>query len=149
MTAVTHTHTATPAVMSRAVTGAVAGLAGGVVFGLLMQMMGMIAMIAMLVGSTSTAVAWLLHLVVSAAIGAGFGVVLGTRAANLTRGVVLGLVYGAVWWVLGPLLLMPAKLGMPLFTLDATAAKSLMGHLLFGVVTGAVFVTLNRRHTQG
>jgi hypothetical protein len=145
MTTTTRTATRQHAQIDRIVLGAVAGLVGGVIFGMLMQMMGMIEMIAMLVGSSSVAVAWIVHLLISAAIGAGFGLVLGSRATTFPLGVATGLAYGAAWWILGPLVLMPAKLGMPLFAIDATAGKSLMGHLIFGAVTGAVYVAAKRR----
>jgi hypothetical protein len=50
-----------------------------------------------------------------------------------------------VWWVLGPLALMPARLGMPLFAIDATAWQSLMGHVIFGMVLGGVATLVARR----
>ena len=122
--------------------GVVGGLAGGLVFGILMQMMGMIGMVAMLAGSTSTAVGWIVHLAISAAIGGGFGLVSGRFLPRTPVAVGAGAVYGLLWWVLGPLVLMPAKLGMPLFQVDATAGKSLMGHVVFGVVLGGVAATV-------
>lgn len=125
--------------------GVVGGLAGGVVFGILMQATGMIPMVAMLVGSSSIAVGWVVHLAVSAAIGAGFGLLLAPRVDGLSSGVLLGLLYGAVWWVLGPLILMPAALGMPLFMINSMAWTSLIGHLLFGLTLGVVVASM-RRH---
>lgn len=64
--------TMTAALPARLVAGLVSGLAGGVVFGVLMQMMGMVPMVAMLVGSESVAVGWLVHLTISAFIGATY-----------------------------------------------------------------------------
>lgn len=125
--------------------GVVGGLAGGIVFGLMMQLMGMLGMVGMLVGSESLLVAWGVHLVISAAIGGGFGLVLAPRVRGLVSGVGLGAAYGFVWWVLGPLLLMPAAMGMPLLRVDAMAWQSLVGHLLFGVVLGAVVALAARR----
>lgn len=49
--------------------GIVGGLAGGVVSGMMMQMMGMIPMVAMLVGSESVVVGWIVHLIIAAFIG--------------------------------------------------------------------------------
>jgi len=46
------------------------GLAGGVVFGLMMQSMDMLGMVAMLVSSESVAVGWGVHLAISAVVGA-------------------------------------------------------------------------------
>jgi len=125
--------------------GVVGGIAGGVVFGLLMQAMGMIGMVGMLVGSSSVAVAWLVHLSISAVIGAGFGLVLAPRVTGLGTGLVLGAGYGLLWWVLGPLVLMPTAMGMPVLTVDAVAVQSLVGHLLFGLVLGAVVALARRR----
>jgi uncharacterized membrane protein YagU involved in acid resistance len=119
------------------------------VFGMMMQMMGMITMVASLVGSSSAIVGWLVHLTISAVIGGGFSLVLGRFATGLGLGVVLGAGYGMLWWVLGPLVLMPAKMGMPLFAINATAWQSLMGHMIFGLVLGAVATSLGRRVSVG
>lgn len=128
-----------------AVYGVIGGLAGGVVFGLLMQMMGMIGMVAQLVGSSSIAVGWIVHLAISAVVGASFAILFGSLAKTLPRAGLFGMAYGVVWWILGALLIMPARLAMPVFELNTTAWQSLMGHLLFGLVLGLVFLLLVRR----
>ncbi len=69
--------------------GIAGGLVGGIVFGLMMQLVGMVGM---LVGSESLAVAWGAHLAISAAIGAGFGLVLAPRVTGLATGLGLGAV---------------------------------------------------------
>lgn len=125
--------------------GVAGGLAGGVVFGILMQMMGMIPMVAMLVGSESVAVGWLVHLAISAFIGATYAVLLARWATSLGSAIAVGLGYGVVWWVLGGLILMPARLGGELFAMNAMSMKSLMGHLIYGAILGAVFAVLARR----
>ena len=130
--------------VNRGIAGIVGGLVGGVAFGVLMQVMGMIPMVAMLVGSNSVGVGWLVHLVISAGIGASFGLLLG-GAATGARAVGLGAVYGVVWWVLGGLLIMPAWLGMPVFTFTAAAWMSLVGHLIYGLVLGAVYALVRPR----
>ena len=144
MTTTTTTSASTPTA-TLVVRGAVGGLAGGIIFGMLMQMMGMITMVAMLVGSESAAVGWLVHLAISAFLGALFGAVLGPRSRTYRTALGYGLAYGALWWVLGALIAMPAKLGMPLFAINTTALQSLMGHLIFGAVLGAAFVWTKRR----
>lgn len=125
--------------------GAAGGLAGGMVFGMLMQMMGMIGMIAMMVGSDSVVVGWLVHLAISAFIGATFALLLGSRVSGFGAGLLYGVGYGIVWWVLGGLIAMPAALGMPVFQLNVTSLMSLMGHMLFGAVLGLTLAALNRR----
>jgi hypothetical protein len=144
MSTTTHATTLSGAT-HRVVHGIVGGLAGGVVFGVLMQMMGMIPMVAQLVGSESVAVGWIVHLLISSFAGAVFALFLGSRAGTFGPAVGLGLAYGVVWWVVGALLIMPAQLGMPVFVFNATAWQSLMGHLLFGLVLGLVYAALARR----
>lgn len=104
-----------------------------------MQMMGMMSMIAGLVGSESAGIGWLVHL----AIGTIFGVTFAVFAEYVPLPAWLnGLVYGVVLWVFGPLLVMPLWLGTPemVFNLaSSTPWMSLMGHLLYGLTTGLVF----------
>lgn len=131
--------------------GAIAGLAGGMVFGMMMQMMGMLRVIAGMVGSTSPVVGFGVHLVMSAMIGAGFGVALGSVARTAALGVGAGAAYGMAWWVIGPLTMMPLMMGMGFATQwNGAAVKaalpSLMGHVIYGAITGFVFVWLMARH---
>lgn len=135
--------------VGRLAAGVVGGLVGGVMFGILMQMMDMIPMVAMLVDSTSVAVGWLVHLAISAFIGASFAVLLGRLASGWASGAGLGMAYGVVWWVLGALLLMPARLGMDVFVLNKIAWQSLMGHLIYGLLLGLVFAALTQRERHG
>jgi uncharacterized membrane protein YagU involved in acid resistance len=132
--------------------GALAGVAGGLAFGAVMGMTGMLPMVAMLVGSESAVVGFGVHIVISAVIGAIYGVgvnLLGLRqAASVLPGVGIGLVYGAAWWVLGPLLIMPTMLGMgPQFGAATSEVNimSLGGHLIYGALLGAVFALVNAR----
>lgn len=141
-----HPTTGTGATLAgRLTAGAVGGLAGGMVFGMLMAMMGMISAVAQLVGSTSTAVGWGVHLAISAVLGGLFTPLAGRWLTRTGTAVAAGAGYGMVWWVLGALLAMPAKLGMPVFHFDAMAGKSLMGHLIFGMILGGVATALVRR----
>ncbi len=128
--------------------GALAGIAGGIVFGALMAMMGMLPMIARLAGSSSSAVGMLLHLVISAVIGAGFALLLGRFLTGMGQSLVAGIIYGMFWWFLGPLTLMPLMMEMGTQWNTAAMAKqmpSLMGHMIYGAVLGLTFVWLSRR----
>lgn len=141
----TTAHSAHPvqAAVPRVLYGALAGTGGGIIFGILMAMMGKLPMIAMLVGSDSAVVGGVVHVAISAVLGAGFGLVLPlTRFWPLLGA---GVVYGVVWWVLGGLLLMPAGLGMPVLQMGASAMQSLMGHLIYGIVTALIFYGFRRR----
>ncbi len=132
--------------LSRSVAfGAIGGLAGGVIFGMMMSMLGMIGMIAMMVGSESVVVGWGVHLAISVFIGATFGLLAKSKLTSWGAGIGLGVAYGVVWWVLGALILMPTKLGMPVFMINTMAWQSLMGHMIFGLVLGVVAVALTRK----
>jgi hypothetical protein len=136
------------AMSQKLIAGVVGGLAGGVVFGMLMAMMGMLPMIAGLVGSSSAVVGFLVHMVISAMIGASFGLLFGARSTSFGQGAIWGLAYGAIWWVLGPLVIMPVMMGMGLqfgMALSGPMLMSLMGHLIYGLVTGLGFVWFARR----
>jgi hypothetical protein len=131
--------------VNRGLAGIVGGLVGGVAFGILMQLTGMIPMVAMLVGSDSAGIGWLVHLVISAGIGASFGLLLGAWATTMASSTGLGLGYGVVWWVLGGLLIMPAWLGMGVFMFNTMAWMSLLGHLIYGLLLGVVYALVAPR----
>jgi hypothetical protein len=138
--------------------GIVAGLTGGIVFGMMMQMMSaptpqggqmpMMAMVAMVVRSGSPLVGWLYHLFNSAVIGAIFGWLFGGRAQSFVAGLGWGAVYGFIWWILGALILMPVFLGMPPFApllmepMRPVAMGSLVGHFIYGMILGGGLVIL-------
>jgi uncharacterized membrane protein YagU involved in acid resistance len=145
----------------RIVAGALAGLIAGVPFGLMMQMMSaptpdggqmpMMAMVAMVVGSSSIAVGWLYHLFNSIVIGALFAWVFGLRVHSFVSGLGWGAAWGLVWWVAGALVLMPLALDMPPFAplmmepMRPVAMGSLIGHLIYGAILGGAFAWLYRR----
>ena len=127
--------------------GAVAGIAGGIVFGAMMAMMGMLPMIGQMVGSPTAGAGFLAHLVISALIGASFGLIFHSRVRGTGSGFGYGALYGGVWWILGPLTLMPLMMGMGLgvnWNGAAAAAMlpSLAGHLIYGLILGCTFAWL-------
>lgn len=133
----------------------IAGLVGGLVFGVGMQMMSaptpdggsmpMINMVGKIVGQPTAVGGWLYHLFNSAVIGAIFGSLFGSRVLSWRSGLGYGILYGVGWWILGGLILMPLLLGMPAFAplmmpmMQPVAWGSLGGHIVYGAVTGMVF----------
>src|ERR671911_982673 len=147
-TAAERTNSASGTLAQRILGGVIGGIVGGLVFGALMAVMGMLPMVASVVGSKAASVGFLYHMFNSVVIGALFGLVFGAFSRGYGRGAVLGLVYGAIWWVLGPLILMPLLMGMggPQFAmaLSPPMLMSLVGHLLYGLLTGLVYVAYLR-----
>jgi len=127
--------------------GAVAGIIGGIPFGIMMGMMGMMPMIGMLVRVESAFVGVLVHAAISAITGAIYGFFAVRFPLTWRNAVLGGLVYGVIWWVLGALILMPALLGMfqMIFVIEQTQWMSLLGHIIFGEVLALSFVWLYRR----
>ena len=127
--------------------GAVAGIIGGIPFGMLMGMMGMMPMIGMLVGVESAFVGVLVHAAISAITGALYGFFAVRFPLTWRNAVLGGLIYGVIWWVLGALILMPALLGMfeMIFVIGQMQWMSLLGHIIFGEVLALSFVWLYRR----
>src|SRR6266508_3792765 len=142
-------HPFTTALPTRLIAGVIGGLAGGIVFGLLLQAVGMMPMVAMLIGSKDVAMGWLVHLFNSALFGAVYAVLFGAWASRLGAGALIGLGYGVLWWVLGALIIMPAWLGMDVFMFNTTAWQSLMGHLLYGLILGVGYDLVQPRLSRG
>ena len=136
----------TPVNSKLLVQGAIAGLAGGAVFGVMMGMMGMLPMVGMLAGSESAVVGFIVHMAISAFIGAVYGLVMGRFSNTIPLALGGGVVNGMIWWVLGALILMPLMLGMSqmVFVIEQAQWMSLLGHILYGVVTALVFFALRR-----
>ena len=131
--------------------GAGASLVGGVLFGLLLAFSGGLPQVVRLAGGTSPITAFLFHLLISALIGMTYGVFFRREAPNWQTSLGWGLLYGLVWWYLGPLTLLPIFLGEPCtWTIaDANAVLPwLIGHLPYGAVTALVFFRLERRHVE-
>ena len=128
-------------------TGALAGLIGGIPFGIMMGMMGMMPMIGMLVRVESALVGVLVHGAISAITGAIYGFFAVRFALTWRNAVIGGLIYGVIWWVLGALILMPARLGMfqMIFVIEQIQWMSLLGHIIFGEVLALSFLWLYRR----
>jgi uncharacterized membrane protein YagU involved in acid resistance len=127
--------------------GAIAGIIGGIPFGMMMGMMGMMPIIGMLVRVDSAFVGVLVHAAISAITGAIYGFFAMRYPLTWRAALLGGLVYGVIWWVLGALVLMPALLGMfqMIFVIEQTQWMSLLGHIIFGEVLALSFVWLYRR----
>lgn len=129
--------------------GALASLAGSLLFGLVMLATGALPRVAGLVGGSSPVLGFVVHLVIGALIGMSFGLLYRYEAPDLLAGIAWGLVYGVIWWYLGALTLFPVLLGGRLtWGADAAAVglPSLVGHLVYGASAAFGLFLLQRRH---
>jgi uncharacterized membrane protein YagU involved in acid resistance len=130
--------------------GTLASIAGGFAFSFVMLATDKFPSIASLVGGSSIMLGVVVHMAISVVIGATYGVLFRYEAPDLSASLAWGLLYGAVWWFIGALTLFPILLGGSFAWTSADAAAqlpSLVGHLLYGVATALVFLTLERRHS--
>lgn len=132
-------------ILRGALLGAMAGAVGGAAFGAAMASVGSLASIALLVRAHTFIVALVLHMLIAVVIGAGFGVLVARQRPGAGEMLFWGLTYGAFWWFLGALTLLPLLTGQPLAWHLAAAqdgVPSLLGHLLYGAVTALALVAL-------
>ncbi|GAP09724.1 hypothetical protein BECAL_00875 [Bellilinea caldifistulae] len=127
------------------VNGIIGGLAGGVVFGIMMAMMGMLPMVSMLVRQDNAVIGFIVHMGISAFIGAVYGFVIARFPNQLSTAFLGGALNGIVWWVLGALIMMPLMLGMNdmVFVIGQAQWMSLLGHLIYGVIAGLIYYRLS------
>ena len=83
--------------------GALASLAGGLLFSLVMVAVGFLPTVARLVGGSSPILGFVVHMIISALIGMSYGLLFAHEATNFGSGLAWGLLYGLMWWFLGPL----------------------------------------------
>jgi hypothetical protein len=131
--------------------GAAAGLAGGMLYVLVLVATGSLGEIAAIVGGTSSALGVAVHLCISVLLGVSYGLLFQREAPNLASGIAWGLVYGLMGWYIGPLTLLPFALGNSGMWVPAVAEAqfpAMAGHLIYGSVAAAAFWLLERRHNQ-
>ncbi|WP_447007931.1 hypothetical protein ACRAKI_16280 [Saccharothrix isguenensis] len=135
---------------SRIRNGVSAGLAGGVVFGLMLAGMGMLPLVGMLIGVDNAVVGFLVHLVISAVVGGLFGVLSGRFADKTVPVFAASALFGVVWWLVGALIVMPLWLsvtadpamGDMVFVIGTQQWVSLFGHVIFGWTMGATLLAI-------
>ncbi len=131
--------------------GGLAGLAGGLLYLLVLISTGSLGEIAAIVGGTSPVLGSVVHLCLSTLLGISFGLLFQREAPNLASGIAWGLVYGLMGWYLGPLTLFPIALGSASLWIPAVAEAqfpAMTGHLIYGAVAGGAFWLLESRHNQ-
>lgn len=131
--------------------GALAGLGGGIVAAPILVATGVISKIAGVEGGLSLARGLVLHLFASALLGVLWGFLFRREGLGLGRGLSWGLVFGVVWWYVGPLTLLPLLATGEIDWRPAAASAllpSLVGHLVFGALTAVAFVAQQARQSR-
>jgi hypothetical protein len=136
--------------------GVVAGLVGGAVMGVMLTMM-MTPVIEMAIpalwGLQGGTAGWVIHMANSAVFGIVFAALLtlpGLRkyAGSISTSAVLGAVYGVVLWIVAAGVVMPiwlSAVGFPMAPpLPNFNPMSMVGHVVFGVILGAVYPYVRR-----
>jgi uncharacterized membrane protein YagU involved in acid resistance len=129
--------------------GAIASLGGGLIFSGVMIATNALPVVAALAGMSSPLVGFFVHMAISSIIGATYGILFRAEIATRHTALGWGMVYGVMWWLLGPLTLMPLLLGSPLqWSLESASNNfpSLIGHLLYGVVLALLYSGLSQRY---
>lgn len=133
--------------LSSIIVGGMAGLVGGLAFGAWMERVGMYPLVAGLVRSDSPDVGKALHFAISVIIGASYGALFRRDIRGAGSSVAWGVGYGFIWWILGPLTIMPWWLGQGIQWSVAAGQKafpSLIGHLIYGILLGLVYSVVDR-----
>ena len=130
--------------------GAAAGLAGGLLYMLVLVATGSLGQVAAIVGGTSHVLGVVVHLCISVLVGMSYGLLFQREAPNLASGIAWGLVYGLIGWYAGPLTLLPIALKGSLWSASyaETQFPALVGQLIYGSVAAAAFWLLERRHNE-
>jgi uncharacterized membrane protein YagU involved in acid resistance len=90
-----------------------------------------------------------LHYAIGTVIGVSFAMLFSRDIEGVGSSLVWGLDYGLVWWIVGPMTLLPILLGLetrPDWSLQAAKANvpSLVAHMLYGAIVGLFYALANK-----
>jgi len=131
--------------------GGLAGLAGGLLYALVLAATSSLREIGGIVGGTSAGAGLFVHLCISVLMGISYGILFRREAPNLASGIAWGMVYGLIGWFAGPLTLFPLFAGRTGIWTPAQAEAqfpAMVGHLIYGAVAAAAFWFFERRHDE-
>ena len=119
----------------------------GLIFGYWMFVGAFFPLLSGLGNLPSQAASVALQFFVALMIGITFGLLFQRDIRSYGSCMGWGLGYSIFWWFLGPLTLFPAATRMPLnWTVDSAGDLfgSLVGHILYGLILGVVYATIDR-----
>ncbi|MGB0387779.1 MAG: hypothetical protein ACPGWR_23420 [Ardenticatenaceae bacterium] len=136
-----------PSGVQAVIVGGISGTIGSLFFLSGIDVGGFFPLVAGLAGSGSPELGQFLHYIIGTIIGITFGILFHRDVRQVGTGVIWGLNYGFVWWIVGPLTLMPWIMGKSAsWELSASkdVAASLMAHLLYGTIVGWCYTLVNK-----
>ena len=136
-----------PPLVQALVVGGVGGLLGAWVFLWGIETAGFFPLVAGMVGMRSPTAGGLLHYLIGLVIAMTFALLFYRNVGGAGSALIWGMGYGVLWWILGPLTLLPLFTHNPIhWTVEAARANfsSLVAHLLYGAVVGWVYALVNR-----
>ena len=119
--------------------GVVAGLVGGLIFTGVMAQTGLFGTVASLIRASSPVAGFFVHMAIAVIVGASYALFFRRLSYDIGSALGWGVSYGFIWWIVGPLTLMPVFLGTtPQWTADVAAQvfPNLVGHLAYGAGLG-------------
>ena len=129
--------------------GMLSGLVGGLIFAGVMIQIGALTGVASLIGVTSPITGFFVHMIIAVVIGTSYGLLFRRQSYDIASALGWGASYGFIWWMLGPLSLFQALLGVtPLWTADVVSQTfpNLVGHLLYGAGLGISLHIMEARY---
>src|ERR1700746_960193 len=129
------------------VAGGLAGTPGGVIFGRWMSEGDFFPLLAGFGDLQARTTTLTLHFGVALVIGATFGMLFQRDIRGYGSSMGWGLGYGIFWWFLGQLTLLPVAARIPLDWSAEHGSElfgSLVGHILYGLILGVSYATLDR-----
>ena len=110
---------------------------------------GAIERVGWILGVEDPVAGWAILLVVGLVLGLIYVPTVGRLGHTWGTGALYGLAYGAVWWVLATLVIMPPLLGHPMFAVGPATWVNLTGYLLYGLALGLTYAGMaGRRRAQ-
>jgi uncharacterized membrane protein YagU involved in acid resistance len=119
--------------------GIIGGIIAGVALGFILMRMGTLSNAGKLLGMHDSLSGLIIHLVFSAIVGLIFALVFCKGCTTFYNSSLWGIVYGVIWWFIGPLILCPWLAGVTISWSQITfthALPMLVGHLVYGFVLG-------------
>jgi hypothetical protein len=138
-----------PPLVQAIIIGGLGGLIGSWVFAQGIERAEFFPLVAGIMGSTSMVMGQFLHYVIGIIIGISFGVLFHRDIQGTGSGLIWGLNYGLVWWIIGPLTLLPILLGgsmrpdWSLMTAQHSFSPS-VAHMIYGALVGLFFALTDK-----